>query len=289
VAWPNRAEVAVAARACRGHGYGLRVPHYAELLERGSDAEWAEAVTENFVGRGGRARAVLERVRKDSRLVLHGVSLSIGAMDPLDNGYVRALAELSHDIDAAWISDHLCFGSVAGHYAHDLWPLPYTEEALIHVVARVREVQELLGQRILLENISTYVAYGSSTLDEWEFLAAVAALADCFILLDVNNVCVSAKNHGFDPRAYIDALPVDRVRQLHLAGHTDYGTHAIDDHGSAVSDSVWELYRHTLRRLGPVPTIVEWDENVPALERLAAESRRARAIEAEVLSEARAS
>ena len=268
-----------------GHGYGIRASHYAQLLERGARAQYLEAVSENFLDRGGRPAAVLERVRKDAEIILHGVSLSIGGMDPIAEDYVRALRTLARQVEAAWVSDHLCFGTFGGHYGHDLWPLPYTEEALHHVTARVREVQERLGRQLLLENVSTYVEYRASVMTEWEFLAAVAEQADCLILLDLNNVCVSAKNHGFQPKAYLDALPGPRIRQLHLAGHTDYGTHAVDDHGSHVCTAVWELYRDALRRFGAIPTIVEWDENVPPLEVLEAEAAMARRIERELCDE----
>jgi uncharacterized protein len=267
------------------HGYGLRVPHYAELVEYGARASCVEAITENFLNRGGRARAVLDRVRRDSEIVLHGVSLSIGSTDPLDLGYLGAIRDLARSIEATWISDHLCFGSVEGHRAHDLWPLPFTEEALAHVVDRTRRAQDILGTRLLLENVSSYVEYRCSTMPEWEFLRELAERADALLLLDVNNVHVNAKNHGFSPETYLDALPPERVKQIHLAGHTDYGTHAIDDHGSAVPWPVWELYRHALRRFGPLVTIVEWDENVPEFGVLRAESERARRIEQEVLDE----
>lgn len=272
----------------RGHGYGLRVPHYAQLLERGARAEYVEAISENFLGRGGAAKAVLERVRQDSEIVLHGVSLSIGGVDALNLDYLAELKQLADSIGAAWVSDHLCFGTFEGHYAHDLWPLPYTEEAVAHVAARVERVQDTLGRQLLLENVSSYVEYRASTLTEWDFVSEVAARADCLLLLDVNNVYVSARNHGFDPRTYIDALPRQRIKQLHLAGHTDYGTHVIDDHSGEVCDDVWALYRHTLRQIGPVPTILEWDENVPDLGALEAESDRARQVEYEVCGEPRA-
>ena len=269
------------------HGYGLRVPHYAALLEHGASAPCVEAITENFLNRGGRARAVLDRVRRDSEVVLHGVSLSIGSTDPLDLGYLGAIRDLARSIEATWISDHLCFGSVEGRRAHDLWPLPFTEEALAHVVNRVRRVQDVLGTRLLLENVSSYVEYRCSTIPEWEFLREVAQCADAFLLLDVNNVHVNSKNHGFSSETYLDALSPERVKQIHLAGHTDCETHAIDDHGSAVPRPVWELYRHTVRRFGPVVTIVEWDENVPELDVLRAESGKAQRIEREVLDESR--
>jgi uncharacterized protein (UPF0276 family) len=259
-------------------GLGLRAAHYDELLKRAISADFAEATTENFLGRGGRARSVLERVRADMPVALHGVSLSIGGMDPLNDRYLAELGALAARIEALSVSDHLCFGTFGGHYAHDLWPLPYTEEALEHVVTRVQQVQDRLGRQLLLENVSSYVEYRASTLPEWEFLAEVATRADAGILLDVNNVFVSATNLGFSPEAYLDGLPQGRVQQLHLAGHSDGGGFLLDDHGSPVTASVWRLYERALARFGALPTIIEWDERVPALAELEAEAERARLV-----------
>ena len=259
-------------------GVGLRAPHYEALLSRGFRADFAEATSENFMGRGGRAWSVLERVRGEVPVALHGVSLSIGGMDPLRDTYLGELAELATRIAAFSISDHLCFGSFSGHYAHDLWPLPYTEEALEHVVQRVQRVQDRLGRQFLLENVSSYVEYRASTLSEWEFLAEVATRADAGILLDVNNVYVSAQNHGFSAEAYLRGLPPERVQQFHLAGHSDGGGFLLDDHGSPVSDPVWRLYEQALSYFGPLPTIIEWDEHVPELPMLEAEAERARSV-----------
>lgn len=259
-------------------GYGLRVPHYAELLARGPRATLIEAITENFMARGGRARRVLERVRVDAELALHGVSLSLGGLDPLSESYLAQLDTLVRELEPRFVSDHLCFGTLGGHYAHDLWPLPYTEEAIAHVAVRIARVQERLGRKILIENVSSYVEHCESTLSEPAFLTAVAERADCLILLDVNNVVVSAQNHGFDASAYVASLPVERVAQLHLAGHSDAGTHLIDDHGSAVPDAVLALYGAVLDRFGDVAAIVEWDQDLPALEALEAEHARTRAF-----------
>ena len=267
-----------------GHGIGLRPKHYPSILD-GQRADWFEVISENFMIRGGRPLAILEQVRADTPIVLHGVSLSIGSTDPLNERYLGELRELAARFEPAWVSDHLCWGSVRGHYAHDLLPLPYTEEALAQVIGRVERVQERLGRRILLENVSSYVAFAHSAMPEWEFLAAIAERADCGILLDVNNVYVSAVNHGFSPEAYIDGVPPARVGQLHLAGHRDHGTHLLDTHDAPVIDAVWELYRYTLRRLGPVSTLVEWDDHLPPVEDVLAEAERARAVEAEVLAE----
>jgi len=270
-----------------GHGIGLRTKHFSDLLEQGRRAEWFEVITENFLNVGGRPRAVLEAVRRDRPVVLHGVSLSVGSVDPLDTGYLRDVRALADAVEPAWVSDHLCWGTFGRHNAHDLLPLPFTEESLAHVVSRVSEVQERLGRRILLENVSSYLTYASSTLAEWEFLAEVARRADCLILLDVNNVHVSATNHGFDPAEYFRGTPVDRVAQLHLAGHQDLGTHLLDTHDAAVPDPVWKLYRDVVRRFGRVSTLVEWDDHIPPLDEVLAEAEKARAFETDVLEEAR--
>ncbi len=271
------------ARKDLGHGIGLRSKHFGRFLTEASPVGWVEAISENFLAPGGRPRAVLEKVRRDVPVVLHGVSLGIGSVDPLDSTLLSGLRDLVRRVEPAHVSDHLCWGRHGGRYAHELLPLPYTEEALTHVVARVREVQDVLGRQILVENVSSYVAYADSTMTEWDFLARVAEEADCGILLDVNNVYVSARNHGFDPDAYLAGIPVDRVGQFHLAGHTDCGTHLLDTHDAPVPDPVWELYRAAVRRFGRVPTLIEWDDRIPDLERLVEESGRAAAVEAEVL------
>lgn len=273
---PALNEAPLGARACVG--FGLRALHYDEILSRRLRADFAEAISENFLERGGRAFSVLERVRADMPIALHGVSLSIGGIDPLSDAYLTKLGELSARIGAFSISDHLCFGSFGGHYAHDLWPLPYTEEALGHVVERVQRVQDRLGRQLMLENVSSYVQYRASTLDEWEFLAEVVTRADAGILLDLNNVFVSAMNHGFSAEMYLRALPKDRVRQIHLAGHSDAGDYLFDDHGSPVSPEVWRLYEQAIALFGALPTIVEWDEQLPELSVLEAEAERARAL-----------
>jgi uncharacterized protein len=259
-------------------GFGLRAPHYDAILSQGLRADFAEAVSENFLGRGGRAFSVLERVRSDMPVALHGVSLSIGGMDPLRETYLAELSELATRIAAFSVSDHLCFGTFGGHYAHDLWPIPYTEEAICHVVERVQKVQDVLGRRLLLENVSSYVEYRASTMPEWEFVAEVVTRADAGLLLDLNNVYVSAKNHGFSAQTYVRALPRDRVQQIHLAGHSDAGGYLFDDHGSSVPAAVWALYQESLELFGNLPTIVEWDERLPALSVLEAEADRVRSL-----------
>ncbi len=262
-----------------GMGLGLRPPHYPRVT--GGDCpgiDWFEVISENFMVRGGNPRRVLRLVRERYPVVLHGVSMSIGSADPLDERYLDELAELIREVDPALVSDHLCWSSLGGHSVHDLWPMPYTEEALEHLVTRVSYVQERLGRRILLENPSSYAIFADSDLGEAEFLAELARRADCGILLDVNNVWVSCKNHGWDAQAYLAALPKERVGQLHLAGHTDEGDLLIDTHDHEICDPVWQLYRDTLALLGPVSTLLERDDHIPPFDELATEALRAKEI-----------
>jgi uncharacterized protein (UPF0276 family) len=266
-----------------GHGVGLRTQHYATVLDEHPAVDWFEVISENFMVAGGNPRRVLRQVRERYPVVLHGVSMSLGSVDPLDPKYLDELAALADEIEPAWISDHLCWSSVGGHFSHDLLPLPYTEEALAHVVERVLRVQDRLKRQVLVENVSSYVTFTQSTLTEWQFLAELCQRADCGLLLDVNNVFVSAYNHGFDARTFIDAIPVGRVGQIHLAGHSDYGTHLLDTHDHAVCDGVWELYKRAVRRFGRVSTLVEWDDQIPPFAEVLAESKKAAAIEREVL------
>jgi len=271
-----------------GHGVGLRTTHFPRVLDRTARVDWFEAISENFMIDGGRPLAVLERARTSGPVVLHGVSLSLGSTDPLNDRYLQALRALVDRVAPAWVSDHLCWGSVGGRYAHDLLPLPYTEEALRHIVTRLKMVQDRLGRQILIENVSSYLTFAHSAMPEWEFLAAVSEQADCGILLDVNNVYVSAVNHGFDAERYITSMPADRVGQIHLAGHSDKGTHLLDTHDGHVVPAVWDLYRLAVQRCGPVSTLIEWDDRIPEWAVLCAEAERARTVEAETLEEAHA-
>ena len=264
-----------------GFGVGLRRPHYARVLEERPAAqapavEWFEVISENFMVEGGRPLEVLEGVRAQYPVVMHGVSLSIGSSDPLNRAYLGALRALARRIEPAWVSDHLCWTGVGGRNLHDLLPLPYTEEAIRHVAGRIREVQNILERTILVENVSSYVAFRTSRLTEWEFLSAVAEEADCAILLDINNIFVSAFNHRFDPLRYIDAVPAGRVMQFHLAGHRDHGSYLLDTHDHPIRSEVWALYEYAVRRFGRVPTLVEWDDNIPGFEVLAAAADEAR-------------
>jgi uncharacterized protein len=261
-----------------GFGLGLRVTHYEAILATHPPVDWFEVLTENYLVPGGRPLHYLTRIRERYPLAMHGVSLSIGSSAPLDREYLRQLKALAQRIEPAWISDHLCWTGVAGRNTHDLLPLPYTEEALASVVERVRAVQDFLGRRILLENVSSYVAFGDSHLTEWQFLGEIARRADCLILLDVNNIYVSAVNHEFDPLEYLSAIPAERVQQIHLAGHEDHGDYLIDTHDHPVPDPVWELYASAVRRFGAVSTMIERDDRIPPLEELCAELSRARAL-----------
>jgi len=275
---------AVPARpASLGHGVGLRRDHFERVLAGPTRIDWFEVISENFMADGGKPIDVLTRVRERYPVVLHGVSLSIGSTDPLDEDYLARLRALAARVEPAWVSDHLCWAGVGGHYAHDLLPLPYTEEALDNVARRVHQVQERLGRPIALENVSSYVTFHASAMPEWEFLAEVSRRSGCGILLDVNNIYVSARNHGFDPRAYLAGIPADRVWQFHLAGHSDKGSFLLDTHDHPVTDAVWDLYGDAVRRFGAVSTLIEWDDNIPTFDRLEEESERARALASPIL------
>lgn len=266
------------ARPWLGFGLGLRPEHYADVLERRPAVDWFEVISENYLVAGGKPLHFLDRIRAHYPMVMHGVSLSIGSTDLLDYDYLAALKRLAERIEPEWISDHLCWTGIEGRNLHDLLPLPYTEEAIVHVTERVARVQDFLGRRILLENVSSYVTYADSQISEWEFISAIANRADCNILLDVNNVYVSASNHEYDALAYLDGMPPERVHQIHLAGHSHNGSLIVDTHDQPVPDPVWDLYREAIARLGPVSTMIERDDDIPALDELLAELARARAL-----------
>lgn len=261
-----------------GFGVGLRTAHFAHVLERLPSVDFFEILSENFMGTGGRPMHVLDRVAERYPIVMHGVSMSIGSADPLDRDYLARLKALAKRVNAAWVSDHLCWTGVAHRTSHDLLPMPYTEESLRHVVACVRQAQDVLERPLVLENPSSYVAFRDSTMTESEFLARLAAEADCGLLLDVNNVFVSAFNHGFDAAAYLDAIPHERVVQYHLAGHTNCGTHILDSHSDHVVDGVWDLFRASWKKSGGRATLVEWDEAIPPFEVVHAEVLKAKRL-----------
>ncbi|MDQ5808533.1 MAG: DUF692 domain-containing protein [Actinomycetota bacterium] len=260
-----------------GLGVGLRSAHHAYLETHLPDVDWFEVIPENVMDSRGRARHVLDRLAAHYPIVLHGVSLSVGSTDPLDRDYLARLKRLAEEVDAVWVSDHVCWTAVAGVNTHELVPLPFTEASLAHVVARVREAQELLERPLVLENPSSYVTYTDSTLTEWEFLARLAEEADCGLLLDVSNVLVSAANHDFDPVEYLEAIPAERVVQMHLAGYDDSaGTHVVDTHDRPVGDATWELYARAVELTGGVSTLVEWDDDLPPFPVVHAEVLKAR-------------
>jgi uncharacterized protein (UPF0276 family) len=267
-----------------GFGLGLRTDHYEAILSDHPPVDWFEALTENYLVPGGKPLDYLRRIGERYPLVLHGVSLSIGSTESLDHEYLGQLRQLARLVRPRWISDHLCWTGTAGRNLHDLLPLPYTEEALNLVVERVRTVQDVLGRRMLLENVSSYVSYRGSELTEWDFLREIAERADCLLLLDVNNIYVSSVNHEFAPLDYINAIPVGRVQQIHLAGHENHGDYLVDTHDHPVPDPVWELYAAAVRRFGAVTTMIERDANIPPLAELCAELRTARELAARTLA-----
>lgn len=280
---------APASRPFLGFGLGLRVEHFDAILDppdrQPLDVDWFEVVSENFMVAGGKPQYYLERFRERYPLALHGVSLSIGGTDPLDMDYLRALKALARRVEPAWISDHLCWTGVDGVNSHDLLPLPYTEAAIAHVCSRIERVQDTLGREILLENLSSYVEFATSEMPEWAFMAEIARRSGCRLLLDVNNIQVSARNQGFDPLDYLAGIPGDRVWQIHLAGHSDYGDYVIDTHDHDVPEAVWRLYEAAIARFGPVSTMIERDDHIPPIAELLEELDMARTCFARVAGE----
>jgi uncharacterized protein (UPF0276 family) len=270
-----------------GFGLGLRTDHYQHILDHRPAIDWFEALSENYMVAGGKPKYFLHKIREQYPIVLHGVSMSIGSTDPLDENYLLSLQALIDEIEPEWVSDHLCWTGVSGVNTHDLMPLPYTEEAIANVVERIVRVQDWLKRPLLIENVSSYITYEHSGMSEWEFYTEVVERADCLMLLDLNNIYVSARNHDFDPLAYIDAINPERVQQFHLAGHTDNGDHVIDTHDHDVRDEVWDLYRHAISRFGSVSTMIERDDNIPPFAELEAELAMARKIAAEVQGDGR--
>jgi len=263
-------------------GLGLRPQHYEEIVASPGRVSWFEVLSENYMVPGGGPLYWLDRIRRDYPMAMHGVSMSIGSIDPLDMKYLDDLKALADRVEPMWVSDHLCFTGLRGMNMHDLLPLPYTEEALNHVSERVMRVQDHLGRRLVIENVSSYVTYAASELSEWDFIAELARRADCDILLDVNNIFVSAFNHEFDARAFLRAMPRERVRQFHLAGHEAHPTHIIDTHDHPIVQGVWQLYAEAVRLFPGVPTMIERDANIPPYADLLAELDVARGIAADV-------
>ncbi|HLK20992.1 MAG TPA: DUF692 domain-containing protein [Bryobacteraceae bacterium] len=259
-----------------GFGIGLRSVHFEHILKNNPTIDWFEVLSENYMDTGGRPLHVLDQVAERYPVVLHGVSLNVGSTDPIDFDFLKKLKALAKRVNARWVSDHLCWTGVTGKNTHDLLPMPYTDQALRHTIQRVREIQDFMERPIALENASTYLEFSTSKWPESEFISALAEEADCGILLDVNNVYVSSFNHGFDPKKYIDRIPKDRLVQMHLAGHTNKGTHILDTHSDYVIDKVWDLYRYAHRQLGGASTLLEWDANIPAFDVVHGEALKAR-------------
>jgi len=261
-----------------GYGLGLRSDHYESVLQTRPSVDWFEILSENYMVDGGKPLHYLNRIREHYPMVMHGVSMSIGSVEPLNRDYLKQLKALIQRVEPVWISDHLCWTGLNGLNLHDLMPLPYTEEAIQHVVERVAQVQDFLGRQILLENVSSYVSYSDSQISEWEFLREIAERADCLILLDINNIYVSAFNHNFDPDAYLQHIPIERVYQFHLAGHTHQDNLIIDTHDHPIADPVFDLYARAVQRFGRVSTMIERDDNIPPLSELLAELDQVRTI-----------
>lgn len=263
-----------------GFGLGLRPTHYEQVLDQLPAVDWFEVISENYMVPGGKPLSYLERVRAHYPVVMHGVSMSLGSADPLDRRYLRELRELVERVQPEWVSDHLCWTGVDAHNAHDLLPLPYTEAAARHVADRIAQVQDFLGRRLLLENLSSYVTFEESEMSEWEFIRVIAERADCLLLLDVNNVYVSACNHGYQAADFFAGIPMERVWQIHLAGHSHSadGQLLIDTHDQPVCDPVWALYQSVVERHGPINTMIERDGNIPPFDELYAELQIARRL-----------
>ena len=260
----------------------MRIPHYGHIFETLPEIDFFEIISENFMIDGGRPLRNLDRALERYPIVQHGVSLGIGASTPLDFDYLRKLKALTRRTGTPWLTDHLCWTRADGHDLHDLLPMPYTDEAVKHIAERVRIVQDFLELRLGLENTSSYLTYTASTMTEWAFLSAIVEEADCGMLLDVNNVYVSSYNHGFDPKTFLDGIPLDRVMQFHLAGHTNKGKYILDTHSDYVIDEVWALYRYVVAKTGPITTLVEWDDDIPAFDVVHDEAKKAAAIRAEI-------
>ena len=267
-----------------GFGLGLRTEHYHPILATRPKVDWFEVLSENYMVPGGKPLYFFDKIRENYPVVMHGVSLSIGSTTPFDQTYLTDLKALADRIEPAWISDHLCWTGVHGQNMHDLLPLPYTIETVKHVAERVKIVQDFLGRRILLENVSSYASYVNSTMSEWEFISEIANAADCLLLLDVNNIYVSSFNHQFDAKAFIDGVPQNRIQQIHLAGHHNHGDYIIDTHDAPVIDPVWHLYEYDVSQFGVVSTMIERDDNIPELAVLVQELETARSIACKAIS-----
>ncbi|MDZ4744324.1 MAG: DUF692 domain-containing protein [Verrucomicrobiota bacterium] len=258
-----------------GVGVGLRVPHYDHILSEKPPVEWFEIISETYMGDGGSPLAILDKILSDYQVIQHGVSLYPGSVGPLNKDHLKRLKRLLKRTHAPWVSDHICWGSVDGTYSHDLLPLPYTKEAVRIAAAKIRQTQDYIERPVAIENVSSYAEFHESTMTEWEFLTEVVEMADCGILLDVNNIYVSSFNHGFNPFDYLTGIPPERVAQIHIAGHSHYQKFILDTHDAPVIDDVWALYQKAIGLFGPTPTLLEWDDKIPTFEEVWDEARKA--------------
>jgi uncharacterized protein (UPF0276 family) len=261
-----------------GFGLGLRTKHFTTIINENPAVDWFEIISENYMVAGGKPRYYLDRIRQDYPIVMHGVSMSIGSVDPVNMDYLHGLKKLAEEVQPKWMSDHLCFATVGGINSHDLLPLPYTQETLDHLTQRIHQVQDVLGREMVFENVSSYLTYEHDQMQEWEFLANLAKQCGCKFLLDINNIYVSSRNHGFDPMDYLNAIKPEWVQQIHLAGHSDMGTHIVDTHDHPVPDPVWALYEEYAKTCGPKSTMIERDDNIPSMAELLQELQQARDI-----------
>lgn len=268
-----------------GIGVGLRTVHYQHILDEQPAVDWFEIISENFMSTRGRPLYILDQVAERYPIAMHGVAMSLGSTDDLDMEFLKRLKAVVDRIDPAWVGDHVCWTGVAGRNSHDLLPMPYNEQSLAHIVERINIVQDYLGRRLVLENPSTYMTFKQSTMSEQQFIAQMANDADCGLLLDVNNVYVSCRNHGWDAMQYLEGFPFDRVVQIHLAGHTDKGTHCLDTHDGPVIDEVWQLYKKVQQQAGNRATLLEWDDSIPDFQTVHDEALRARAFRDEPIVE----
>lgn len=265
-----------------GIGIGLRIPHYEEIFRDKPDIDWFEIISENFMVEAGKPLEILDRILEKYRVVQHGVSLAIGSPDALDFDYLKKLKALTKITKTPWVSDHLCWGRLPGAHYHDLLPLPYTKEVIAYVAERARIVQDYLELPFALENLSSYVAYQADAMTEWEFYAEVVEKADIYMMLDVNNIYVSSRNHGFDPQEYYNNIPLERVLQIHLAGHSDYDSYVLDTHDNHVIDAVWQIYADVYPRTGGVSTLLEWDDNFLSFQKTWEEALKAKQFQKEI-------
>lgn len=268
----------------KGCGIGLRLEHFDAIEKKQPDMPWFEVLSDNYLLEGTSQRDYLYEFRKNYPVTFHGVGLSIGSTEPLNMDYLQRLKKLKDEVQPAWISDHLCWTSAHGVVTHDLIPLPYTESVVKHIVDRINQVQDFMGEQLVIENVSSYLQFKSTDMSEWDFINEVTRQSDCRLLLDVNNIYVSAQNHKFDADEYLFAMPAERVAEMHLAGYEDRGTHLLDTHSRPITPPVWDLFKKAVQHVGDVPVLIEWDNDIPSLETVIEEANKADAIRQEVLA-----